>query len=41
MGFGTFLGQGANNLDKTKKKQKKKVSTHGEGLRRSWTGDMG
>ena len=42
MGFEAFLGQGGKNIENTKKKQtKQKVSTHGEGLRRSWTGDMG
>ena len=36
MGFGAFLGQGGKNLENPPKK----ISTHGEGLRRSWTGDM-
>ena len=38
MGFGAFLGQRAQTSRKSKKT---KVSTHGEGLRRSWTGDTG
>ena len=36
MGFGAFLGQGGKNLENPPKI----FSTHGEGLRRSWTGDM-
>ena len=31
---------GMTQLQKPRENQKKKVSTHGEGLRGSWTGDM-
>ena len=40
-GFWGILGPRWQKLRENKKQTKQKVSTHGEGLRRSWTGDMG